>query len=314
MVYQFAWTLRAGRARHRLQHHHRRPAGDHGGRQRRSSASTSARSTTPYDVQASSLLFAVRDGPARVRGLDCTSAPVDGPLGQTQYGDRAGVASSLTADLAAVGHRAAARRSSLGSVNDDRRTRSRRCSAGPPTCSAGVGLRRPAVDRRPDGRRRPGQRDRHGRDEDRAIPVDVPGITGQRVRDFLVSRDGTRLVAVVQGQQADTLRISRIRYDALGRVAGATRSRNLPWSAEDAQRIRDIGWRSATSVGVLHQLTRRRPPRSPRSPSTGRRTQTQTASACRTAARPSSPRPCRERDPVHPSRRDGLVDPTGAEA
>ena len=94
------------------------------------------------------------------------------------------------------------------------------------------------------------------RDENRAIPVDVPGISGKRIRTFLVSRDGTRLVAVVQGKQADTLRISRIRYDALGRHPEATRSRNLPWSAEDVQRIRDIGWRSVTSVGVLYQLTR----------------------------------------------------------
>ena len=30
----------------------------------------------------------------------------------------------------------------------------------------------------------------------------------------------------------------------------------MPWSAEDVQRIRDIGWRSVTSVGVLYQLTR----------------------------------------------------------
>jgi len=61
---------------------------------------------------------------------------------------------------------------------------------------------------------------------------------------------------VVKGRQVDTLRVSRIRYDALGRHPEATRSRNLAWSAEDVQRIRDIGWRSVTSVGVLYQLTR----------------------------------------------------------
>jgi hypothetical protein len=50
--------------------------------------------------------------------------------------------------------------------------------------------------------------------------------------------------------------VSRIRYDSLGRLQGVTPSRNLPWGGDDGQRIRDIGWRSATSVGVLHQFTR----------------------------------------------------------
>ena len=40
-----------------------------------------------------------------------------------------------------------------------------------------------------------------------------------------------------------------------GGLIGATPSRNLAWGSDDAQRIRDIGWRSATSVAVLNQLT-----------------------------------------------------------
>jgi hypothetical protein len=38
-------------------------------------------------------------------------------------------------------------------------------------------------------------------------------------------------------------------------VVGTTRSRTLPWSSGDTQRIRDIGWRSPSTVGVLHLLT-----------------------------------------------------------
>jgi hypothetical protein len=94
------------------------------------------------------------------------------------------------------------------------------------------------------------------RDDTRAIPVEVKGITGTRVKDFLISRDGTRLVAVVRGPEADTLQVSRIRTDSRGGVHGATRSRTLPWeAAADPQRIRDIAWFSASSVGVLHQFT-----------------------------------------------------------
>jgi hypothetical protein len=94
------------------------------------------------------------------------------------------------------------------------------------------------------------------RDRTSATLVDVPGITGAQVKRLLVSRDGTRLVALVHGRQADTLRVSRVRYDSLGPFRGVTPSRNLPWGGDDGQRIRDIGWRSATSVGVLHQFTR----------------------------------------------------------
>jgi hypothetical protein len=85
---------------------------------------------------------------------------------------------------------------------------------------------------RPDGRRSRVSVIDTGRDET------VPSRSTSRASrasspDFIVSRDGTRLVAVGKGKKADTLRISRIRYDALGRSPEATRSRNLPWSAED---------------------------------------------------------------------------------
>jgi hypothetical protein len=85
--------------------------------------------------------------------------------------------------------------------------------------------------------------------------LDVPGVTGHDVRRFLISRDGSRLVAVLHGPAADHLVVSRLRYDTAGRAVGATRARRLPWTVRNGARIRDIGWTSPTRVAVLEQLT-----------------------------------------------------------
>lgn len=88
-----------------------------------------------------------------------------------------------------------------------------------------------------------------------AREVDVPGITGRPARSLLVSRDGSRLVAVVRGAKADRVVSSRVRQDAAGTVLGATRVRTLPRPTEGSPRIRDIGWRSPTAVSVLSDIT-----------------------------------------------------------
>jgi hypothetical protein len=85
--------------------------------------------------------------------------------------------------------------------------------------------------------------------------VVVPGVTGHDVRRFLVSRDGSRLVAVIHGAKADRIVVSRLRYAAQGRAVGATRARPLPWQGGGSPRVRDIGWVSPTSIDVLHLLT-----------------------------------------------------------
>jgi hypothetical protein len=85
--------------------------------------------------------------------------------------------------------------------------------------------------------------------------VRVPGVTGHDVRRFLVSRDGSRLVAVIQGAHADRIVVSRLRYATQGRVVGATRAQPVPWQAGGSPRVRDIGWVSPTSIAVLHLLT-----------------------------------------------------------
>ena len=83
----------------------------------------------------------------------------------------------------------------------------------------------------------------------------VPGISGEDVRRFLVSRDGSRLIAVVRGPVTDRIRVSRLRYDADGGVTGASRAERIPWSARGTNRIRDIGWTSPTTIAVLDRLS-----------------------------------------------------------
>ena len=86
--------------------------------------------------------------------------------------------------------------------------------------------------------------------------VHVPGVTGQDVRRFLVSRDASRLVAVVHGATRDQLVVSRLRYDVNGRKVSGTRARDLRWSAGSSTRIRDIGWwTSPTRIAVLDQVS-----------------------------------------------------------
>jgi hypothetical protein len=87
------------------------------------------------------------------------------------------------------------------------------------------------------------------------VRVDVPGVTGQDVKHFLVSRDGSRLVAVIRGANADRIVVSRLRYATQGRVVGATRAQPVPWRAGGSPRVREIGWLTPTSIAVLHLLT-----------------------------------------------------------
>jgi len=86
--------------------------------------------------------------------------------------------------------------------------------------------------------------------------VRAPGITHEQVRRFLVSRDGSRLVAIVRGPSADRIVVSRIRYDADGAATHTTRARVIPWQSAGTTRIRDIGWTSPTTIAVLDQVSR----------------------------------------------------------
>lgn len=87
-----------------------------------------------------------------------------------------------------------------------------------------------------------------------AAVVDVPGISGRNVTKLLVSRDGSRLVAVLRGPKADRVVSARVRHDMAGVVLGFTPVVALPLPSEGSTRIRDIGWRSPTTVAVLSDL------------------------------------------------------------
>ncbi len=209
---------------------------------------------SPADVAASSSLFLLRDGLLQT-GDPADSTPVSGPLGRTAYDVRS-FAVNLKGDLAAtVSSDGTAL--ALSSVADDSRPYQQ-------VLSGASNLLKPSwdfagrlwlVDNGPDGARV--SVIDTARNDVRVLTTDVPGITGKQVKAFMVSRDGTRLVAVVRGGELDSLRLSRIRYDPLGRLRNVSASRNLAWGAVDRQRIRDIGWRSPTTVGVLHQFTPR---------------------------------------------------------
>ena len=88
-----------------------------------------------------------------------------------------------------------------------------------------------------------------------AIEQRVPGVSGRKVTEVLVSRDGSRLVAVVRGRKADRVVSTRIRHDMAGGILGFTPPQVLPLPEEGSPRIRDIGWRTPTSISVLRTFT-----------------------------------------------------------
>jgi len=87
-----------------------------------------------------------------------------------------------------------------------------------------------------------------------AAEVAVPGLTGRRLSELIVSRDGSRLAAVVRRGSTDQVVAVRIRHDAAGAVIGFTEPQPLSLPAEDTARIRDVAWRSPTTVSVLRDI------------------------------------------------------------
>ncbi|WGL51498.1 LpqB family beta-propeller domain-containing protein [Nocardioides sp. BP30] len=94
----------------------------------------------------------------------------------------------------------------------------------------------------------------HVSDGDRMRRIVVPGVTGQNVRRFLVSRDGSRLIALVRHGDGDEVVVSRIRSSDQGKVLGASGTQVIS-DLGDGARIRDIGWHSPTTVVTLQQLS-----------------------------------------------------------
>ena len=90
--------------------------------------------------------------------------------------------------------------------------------------------------------------------DDKMHVLDVQGISGYDVKDFLVSRDGTRLIAVIrEDAEHDSVVVSRILTTGDGQVTQALAADEIAYP--DGQ-IRDIAWRSPTSLLLLLPQTR----------------------------------------------------------
>jgi hypothetical protein len=87
--------------------------------------------------------------------------------------------------------------------------------------------------------------------EGELTPVGAPGLAGEDVSAFVVSRDGTRLVAVVEERSGDRLVVARVIRGENGRVQGLTRAVDLPLAQGGVDEIRDLAWRTPGSLAVL---------------------------------------------------------------
>ena len=92
-------------------------------------------------------------------------------------------------------------------------------------------------------------------DRGRRRTVDVPGISGEKVSQVLVSRDGSRLIAVLDRRLGDRVMVSRLRYDVRGRALGGTGAREISWEDQTRLTVLDIGWSSPTSIVIAHRLS-----------------------------------------------------------
>ncbi|MGZ4459120.1 MAG: LpqB family beta-propeller domain-containing protein [Nocardioidaceae bacterium] len=77
------------------------------------------------------------------------------------------------------------------------------------------------------------------------------GITGEDVRSFALSRDGSRLVADVHGSTGDRLMIARVVRDPSGSVTAIAPARRLPLGTPGPARIRALAFNTPVSLAVL---------------------------------------------------------------
>ena len=205
----------------------------------------------PAGYQTSPQLFGIADGllvagateePERLR-------PVQGPFGATRVGLR-----SVAVDLAG---RQAAGVTTAGTVL----LAPVQATGGITRIGRGGDLLRPAwdvagrlwlVDRAGGGAEVSYVRKGHRR------VVTVPGVTGADVRRFLVSRDGTRLVAVVHRDGGDHVLVSRLRGTDDGAIVAGNPAVMVSDPGVDLDqgpdRITDLAWRTPTTLLVLHRL------------------------------------------------------------
>ena len=84
--------------------------------------------------------------------------------------------------------------------------------------------------------------------------VDVPGITGERVRQVPRVAGRVALPGRAAPPARDVVVASRVRYDDAGAVLSLTPAERLPWPTQERPRILDIAWQTTTSVAVLYPI------------------------------------------------------------
>lgn len=204
----------------------------------------------PYVAGSSTLIFGLRDG-RMVGGSPQNLETVSGPFGSGGYLLRT-VSADLRADRVA-GVSSNGTTLWVGPVKDTG-------SAPTAVITTGEDLLRPAwdysgrlweVDRRQGGAVVSYLRDGEMKD------IHVPGISGEDVKDFLVSRDGSRILAVVRaGPGRDVILASRILTGGDGQVTRADAADDVTPAGDADVVFRDIVWRSPTSIVVLRPVTR----------------------------------------------------------
>ena len=204
----------------------------------------------PYVAGSSTQLFGLQDG-LMVGGSPQNLEPVDGPFGVADHGLRT-VAPDLRAEQVA-GVSAAGDTLSVAPVRDTGEEPQ-------DLITTGEDLLTPAWDFR--GRLWEVDRRTTGavvyyldQRTQRMVPLAVDGISGEDVKGFLISRDGSRLIAVIRGSaEEDSIVVSRIVSTGEGQVVGALSAENLPDPDNLDGQIRDIAWRSPTSIAVLQPI------------------------------------------------------------
>jgi hypothetical protein len=81
--------------------------------------------------------------------------------------------------------------------------------------------------------------------------IRVRGVSSRRLSGFLVTRDGTALVAVLANGTNPTVMVGSIVRDAMGHVERVTAVRTLQITGVDLGPARDVAQNAATSVAVL---------------------------------------------------------------
>lgn len=248
MVAQLTWTLRqVERVTHVRLTIDDRPVALPGGA--REFPVTAGLPFSPVGVRPERDLFALMEGRLVRGGFENFSA-TDGPFGTEARGVRT-VAVTLDGNEA------------LAVTEDGTRALRAPVNGGEEIATAlggGTDLLAPAfdfagrawlVDRTADGAVVWVLRPQGGRTQ-----VRVPGVTGRDVAQFLVSRDSSRLVAVVRGPVRDRVVVSRIRHPrGGGRLPRFTPSVEISAGIDPARRVTDIGWRSPVTLAVLSNVT-----------------------------------------------------------